>query len=120
MKLNLIYQFYVKINLSANDYFSDIINGISPEYPNIVSKPRTLFMPIEHSDVEIVAKNGLLTMDKELHGIHHPHYVIQELVVSFDVSGNDYSEVKDHIIDKFGKQATMYQLIEEGRLKDPV
>ena len=120
MKLNLIFQYYVKTNLSAKDYFLDVTSSIEPEYPHAVSEQRTLFIPVEYSDLEKVAKNGYMTIDREVRNIMHPHYVIQEVVITFDNIGSDYEDVRDHVLSTFGEKATMYQIIEEGYLREPI
>jgi hypothetical protein len=115
-----MFQYYVKTNLAAKDYFYDIISIIEPEYPHTISEQRTLFIPVEYQDLENARLKGFMTIEREVKNISHPHYVIQEITITFDDIGEDYVDVRDHILEKFGMKATFYQIIEEGYLRAPI
>ena len=117
MKLKLYYQYTTKKNLSANDYFKDILSNIEPEYPHKATESKTIFIPVDYDDLENIESQGLLTIDREINNILHPHYVVKELIVTFAGLEEDYKEVVEHLVEKFGVDATYYQI--EKRLNDP-
>ena len=117
MNITLYYQRYLRQNFSSSEYFNEILSRIDESYPHKQSTVRTLYFPINHSEVEESKKKGFM-VSTYVRDSSLPHLVIEELSIVFENITGDFLEVKDHLIEKFGEHCTRYTVLEEGYLND--
>jgi len=116
MNFRLIYQHYANKHVSSEDYFRDITSKIGSEYPHSVSDVRVIYMPIEFSDLENAKSKGLQIINKETPKGEIPHYIIREIIVTFNGIDVNFEQDVAHLIEQFGEKAFKWILSQEGLL----
>jgi len=114
MRINIIYQVYVRQHFSSDDFFAEILSKIDPTYNHTVSAIMNIYFPLNPEEVEQEKAKGRMIVyvgDTQV-----PNLLAKQLVVSFkDIAGN-YEEVRDHLLSEYGEKASMIQSIEEIHL----
>ena len=118
INFNLVFHFTRSKHISAEDYFKDLLAEIdTSQYPYSVLPKRTIYLPVDSDDLDEIKEKGLLTINKPVPDRgEFPHYIVEELVISFPSDIENVNSDKAHLIGLFGHKAVKYQIVEEGIL----
>lgn len=114
MKLNLFYHHRANTLIRSEDYFNDILENIGPEYPHLVGDIGYVYIPVEPEELESAKNKGYQLLDRKTHNGYIMHYIIREMVVTFEGVNKDYDEDVKHLIEMFGKGSFKWQVYDEG------
>ena len=109
MKLHLYYQIYRNEFRTSSHHFDEIKSSI--DIPCGFSEITQIYIPVDPEDYESEQKSGKYFLPH--YGV--PNYVIDQLVVTFELSENFRSEL-DNILSKWGEKVCVYELKETRRI----